>query len=510
MATPTNYNSSLTLNQLSGTLEIMELPSKRKTLHIKIAVVTFVSILSPIIAGFFIPITPIFSILLGLASAIFAITILFIFLKPLATLVKSTEAITDGNLNHRIDIRSGDEFEDVGEAFNGMLQNLTFSFQKLEKEQQVAISEKNTLNTILSSMVDGVIALDFNKNIVLVNKSAEELTGYSQTEIIGKPIDQAVHVFSDQEEILCKTYCSENYNGVATVIGKMGRKTKIHLGAITVSGNIQTNLSCLLVMHDLSKEAELEQAKFDFVSMASHELRTPLTNIIGYLSVFLNENKDKIAKEEIDLLAKAFISSRQLLTLIQNLLNVNKIERDQMSVSIEPLDYTPILSKTVEDLKGQASQKNIVLNLSLPIEPLPKVLADPIRLTEVVTNLLANAINYTNSGGKVGVTITVSPNEITTTITDTGVGIPKEAIPHLFNKFFRVSNVLQQANKGTGLGLYIAKSIVEKLHGKIWVESEAGKGSKFYFTLPIAQSADEAVHSSKYVHEAIQSGSLNY
>ena len=145
-----------------------------------------------------------------------------------------------------------------------------------------------------------------------------------------------------------------------------------------------------------------------------------------------------------------------------------------------------------------------------PHQPLPKVLADPIRLNEVVINLLSNAINYTNPGGKVEIFIKASPTEVETIISDNGVGIPQEAIPHLFNKFFRVSNELQKSNKGTGLGLYITKSIIEKLHGKIWVESQAGQGSRFSFTLPIATYSSSILDRNKFVSQAIQSGALNY
>ena len=293
-------------------------------------------------------------------------------------------------------------------------------------------------------------------------------------------------------------------------MGKNGQQTKVRLFSSQVLEGVQTKLGCILILHDLSKEEELEQMKFDFVSMASHELKTPLTSIIGYLAVFLNEYKSKLPKEEFNLLNRSLVSAQQLLRLIQNLLSVNKIEKEQLSVSLEPLDYYLILSKAVEDLRSQANLKNIVLTLIPPKSPLPKVLADPLRIGEVITNLVANAINYTGAGGKVDIFTHVSPNEIITSVSDTGVGIPKEAIPHLFNKFFRVSNELQKADKGTGLGLYIAKSIIEKLHGKIWVESEVGVGSKFCFTLPILTQSKSVLDSDKYALEAIQSGGLNY
>lgn len=390
------------------------------------------------------------------------------------------------------------------EDFDRLIQTL----HTFENQAAVAISERDKFNEILSSIIDGIIALDFNKNVIFLNKAAQELTGYFQTEIIGQPLEHFIHLFSDGDEILAKTYCQGNFNQTTKLVGKAGEQTKVSIMTAQVNGTVQTNINCILILHDLSREEELEQMKLDFVSMASHELKTPLTSIIGYLSVFLNESK--LPKENLLLLEKAFIAAQQLQTLIQNLLNVNKIEKEQLSVSPEPTDIIPIYTKAIEDLRSQANQKDIVLNLIPPAGPLPKVLVDPIRLNEVITNLISNAINYTNAGGKVEISIKISPTEITTAISDNGVGIPQEAILHLFNKFFRVSSKLQKANKGTGLGLYISRSIIERLHGKIWVESEVGKGSRFSFTLPVATQTAGILESNRFIRQAIQSGTLNY
>lgn len=488
----------------------MEQNKGKRTLHLKIAFTLSFAILSPYLLGLFIHLGPVISLLVTILSAAISIIITFWILKPLSTLVKSTEAFSDGNLNHRIDIRSNDEFEEVGNSFNLMAGKLAKFIQNLENERDITVSEKNKFNEILSSVIDGIIALDFNKNVIFLNKASEELIDYTQAEIYGKPLDQIVHLYADQDEILPKTYCQESFNQSAKLIGKNGKQTKVNLMTAAIGGTVQTNLHCILILHDLSKEEELEQMKLDFVSMASHELKTPLTTIMGYLSVFLDENRTKVPKESMLLLDKAFIAAKQLQTLIQNLLNVNKIEKDQLSVSIEPTDYLSILSKSVEDLRSQATQKNIILTLVPPAQPLPQVLADPIRLGEVITNLVSNALNYTNAGGKVEIYTKISPTEIETIVSDSGVGIPEEAIPHLFNKFFRVSNILQKANKGTGLGLYISKSIIEKFRGKIWVQSQVGKGSQFSFTLPIATHSTTFVNSDAFVSQAIQSGTLNY
>lgn len=482
----------------------------KKILSIKVVFVLALGIFIPFFLSLFVIQSFLISILIALISFLSTSFLLLIFLKPLKDLIKSTKIFAEGNFNQRVDIRTRDEFEEVGKSFNLMADKISQIFHNLELEKDTAISEKSKISEVLSSIVDGIIAIDFNKNIILSNKAAEEITGYTQVELQNQSIDKLIHLFDGSAEILPKTYCQLNCNKSARLVGKNGKQTKINLVTTKAGEMLHSNLSCILILHDLFKEEELERMKLDFVSMVSHELRTPLTSIMGYLSVFIEENKGKLPKKEMDLVDRSLISTQSLLSLVQNILSVNKIEGSQMSVLIEPIDYGSILSKTVEDLKGQANQKNIVLTLANPNEPLPKVLTDPVRISEVITNLLANAINYTNPGGKVEITTELSPNELTTIVSDTGVGIPKEAIPHLFNKFFRVSNQTQQMGKGTGLGLYIAKSIIEKLNGKIWVESELGKGSRFSFTLPIATISFGVVDSTRFTAQEIQSGALNY
>ncbi|MBI2338678.1 PAS domain S-box protein [Candidatus Daviesbacteria bacterium] len=481
----------------------------KKTLYLKVTFIAILAVFLPYLIGLLVNLPQLLFVLLAIVSAISSVILLFWILKPLSKVSASVRMFSDGNLNKRVDIRTGDEFEEIGNSFNTLADKLSKTIHALENDRDIAISEKNKFNEILSSVIDGIIALDFNKNIIFINKASQQLIGLNEAEIYGKPIDQVMRLFSDNDEILSKTYCQGNFNQSAKLVGKDGKQTKVNLMTAQINGAVQTNLNCILILRDLSSEEELEQMKLDFVSMASHELKTPLTSIVGYLSVFLNEDRNKLPKENMDLLDKAFTAAQQLQTLIQNLLNVNKIEREQLSVSPEPVNYSAILSKTIEDLKGQAAQKNIILTLSVN-DALPKVLADPIRIGEVITNLVYNAINYTDPGGKIDVSVKVLPDQVETTVSDTGIGIPAEAIPHLFSKFFRVSNQLQKANKGTGLGLYIAKSIIEKLQGKIWVKSAVGKGSQFSFTLPIVTQGIGMLNQGKFVSEAIQAGTLNY
>lgn len=449
---------------------------------------------------------------------IFIICSLFIFitLKPLKKILQTIENLKSGNLNSVLGTKSKDDFENLANSFNSIAVYLQQSLSNSQQSQYITVTEKNKLSALLSSIIDGIIAVDLSKNVVLVNKAAQEIIGFTEDQLINRPLDQYIHIFDGQQEILPKEYCQIDFansnntgsNRIVTLVGREGKQTKVAISTAPILGSDQSNLGCIITLHDLSKEEGLEQMKLDFVSMASHELRTPLTTIIGYLSVFVEENKGKIPKMEMELIDRSLISSKQLLTLVGNLLSVNKIEKEQLALSKEPLDWQTVLQKSVEDLQNQAKFKNIDLAFVNPTPPLPKVLADPLRTAEVVNNLVSNAINYTNPGGKIVVSTNVTPNEVITTISDNGIGIPKESIPHLFTKFFRVSNQLQKANKGTGLGLYISKSIVTKLGGKIWAESEVGKGTSFHFTLPIAIL--RGIQNQQFVGQAIQTGNLNY
>lgn len=487
----------------------MEQKPQRKTLHIKLGLILLIGISIPTVT-FFITQNLLISASAGLISFFLSIFALILILKPLGTFLKATQSLGDGNLNFRLDIRSKDEFEDVASSINLMAQKLAANYQKFEADKNLYLTQNNKLETVLSSIIDGVVAVDTSKNIVFVNRAAEYLTGYTNVEMQGKPVEDFIHLFLDAQQISSKTYCQGDYNQRLLLVDKNGKQQRINLTTTLTSQGIHSNLSCILILHDLSKEQELEQMKLDFVSMASHELKTPLTSIIGYLSVFINENKNKIEKEPLELLNRSLVSAQILFNLIENLLSVNKIEREQLSVTVEPSDYFTILKRGVEDSQNQAKLKDISLTLQTPQMSLPKVLLDPIRIFEVINNLISNAIKYTDPGGKIEVSLEVNPTEVITTVSDNGFGISQEAIPRLFSKFFRVSNTAQKAEKGTGLGLFIAKSIIEKLNGKIWVESEAGKGSKFHFSLPTIPQSQATVNQDKVVSETIQSGALNY
>lgn len=369
---------------------------------------------------------------------------------------------------------------------------------EINPEKTAVASERNKLSVILSGIRDAVIAVDLNRNILTFNASAERVTGYSASFAIGKPINKIISLFDQNTKLLPFDYCpirTDGFEGVVfsktdlKLIGADTKQSFVNLTASQIKEGKHVNLGCILTLHDITKGKQLEEMKLDFVSMAAHELRTPLTSIRGYLSVFMEENKDKFTITQNMFLHRISIAVEQLTALTENLLSVSRIERGVFAVSMQVIDWVATVRETIDEFVGRAWDKKIGLILVEPQKPLSFVKADKLRINEVLSNLLSNAISYTHTGGKISVAIEQKGQEVITHIKDTGVGIPRNALPHLFTKFFRVTGKLTQGAKGTGLGLYISKAIVETHGGHIWVESEVNKGSTFSFSLPTTSSS---------------------
>lgn len=413
---------------------------------------------------------------------------------PIKALQEGSRIIAMGNFKARIKVKSGDEIEALGNSFNTMAENLNKAFTNIEQDKDIIATERNKMAVALSNIVDGVIVVDKAQCIILFNTAAEKITGYAAQEVINKPIESILQFYDDDQVMQYNNFLtsalSENkekrYQKEAIkLVGKSGKESYVNISAAHVAEAQNMSIGAIIVLHDITKERELEDMKLDFVSMAAHELRTPLTSINGYLMVFTHENTKKLDFEANKFLTRIKISTEQLIALVENLLSVTRIERGAFSITKSSVDWKQIVSQTVYELTERAKEKNIALAYFDSLDEQVIIEADKLRITEVITNLLANAINYTNPGGSVKVWLEKQPAEVITHITDTGQGIPEQALAHLFTKFFRVSGKLEQGSKGTGLGLYISKQVVEMHGGKIWVESQLGKGSTFSFSLPI-------------------------
>lgn len=232
---------------------------------------------------------------------------------------------------------------------------------------------------------------------------------------------------------------------------------------------------------------EGDQMKSEFVSIASHELLTPVSAIEGYLSMILDENLGTVDAQAREYLTKVYTSSKRLSALIRDLLSVSRIEAGRLRVESQSLDIEKIIKDTIDQLKFLAQDKKLSLTYEAPSGKLPSVWADPDRTMQILVNLVSNAIKYTPKGSVVirAASLTQPTPHVRVEVIDTGMGMTKQAQSHLYEKFYRVSTPETTGIVGTGLGLYITKSIIEKMGGTITVKSTPGKGSTFAFTLPL-------------------------
>lgn len=239
-----------------------------------------------------------------------------------------------------------------------------------------------------------------------------------------------------------------------------------------------------IINQSFERLAEASRMKSEFINIVSHQLRSPLTNIKWTFELLTSKEIDVSLEKEEEYLINVKENIARMVELIDDLLIVSKIEQGTFPVIKKEISLEDLIKELVLRYKVFSEASNIELSF-LPQENLPKILADSSLMKLVIENLIDNAIRYTKGGGKVEILLEREKRNLLFAIKDTGVGIPQTEQPYIFKKFFRAANILKEETQGSGLGLYVAKSIIEKSGGKIWFESKEGKGTTFYFTLPI-------------------------
>lgn len=361
---------------------------------------------------------------------------------------------------------------------------------------------------LIQSIADGVIVTDTTGKITLMNRGAANMTGWTVDEGMGVDVKTVLKVAKEKGEPISE----EEYPFTAVLVHKAfinqilqltsrnGKKQVVSLvisPVVTPGGEVY---GAVAVIRDISQQRQAEQQRAEFISTASHEMRTPVAAIEGYLSLALNDKVSTIDTRARGFLDKAHSSTQHLGKLFQDLLTSAKAEDGRLSSHPQVVEMGAYLEQLVEDLRFAAQKKSLLAEFVIGdtggtidateeknslkvVKPLYYVYADPERLREVITNLFDNAIKYTDQG-KIAIGLTGNSDVVQIYIKDTGQGIPAEDIPHLFQKFYRVDNSATRVIGGTGLGLFISRKIVELYQGRIWVESELGKGSTFFINFP--------------------------
>jgi signal transduction histidine kinase len=231
----------------------------------------------------------------------------------------------------------------------------------------------------------------------------------------------------------------------------------------------------------------LDAIKSNFISVAAHQLRTPLTCIKWTIDMILSDSLGPLTTKQRGFLMKGYESNERMIILVNDMLVADRAESDRMPYQFAPLQIVDLVNNVLYEVTAMASKKNITIEMAPLSAPLPHVIVDAEKIRAVIQNLLENAIKYTPNGGKINVAASATPESIQVTIKDTGIGIPEEQQSNIFGRFFRAPNAIRIQTDGSGLGLFITKSIVERHGGKIWFESVQNQGTTFYFTLPITE-----------------------
>lgn len=360
-----------------------------------------------------------------------------------------------------------------------------------EKGLREIADEKSKIKTIIHSMADGVLVTDHEGQTVLHNPAAVKMLEMRTSPVFGQPLKDCLDSGCLVDLVGKILQVSKEGSSAVSQEVLMGERALMaHIAAVrSDEGEV---LGVVTVLRDISMLRAMDRMKSDFVAMVSHELRAPLASVEQQLSVVLAGIIGEINERQKEMLGRAKERTHALLTLINDLLDLSKIEAGFVVQQKVPTQVTEVLKKVIELLKPDAGVKNISLQLSFS-EGLPPVMADRGNMEEVFINLVSNGVKYTSEGGSVRVLARIEGSHLCVEVSDDGIGISAEDLPRIFDKFYRVKNAQTRKITGTGLGLPIVKGIVEAHLGSIEVESQPGIGSKFRVYLPLELSGKEMI-----------------
>jgi two-component system phosphate regulon sensor histidine kinase PhoR len=351
------------------------------------------------------------------------------------------------------------------------------------------LSEKQRTDAVIRTMADGLLMLDGRGVVVSCNPALAMMLGMRRADILGR---RAGDPAADPRlRAVCQPATVKERTGVlaheveiprAASGEKRSRPRVLRIFATPVRDESGERIGEVRVVHDVTREREIAEMREEFFSIISHELRTPLFSIQGFASLILDGQvpDQETQREFLGIIRR---QAEQLAQLASNLLNSSRLESGMLELKREPVELTEVLGAALTKLRGLAQGKGVTLHSELPPGPC-LVTGDRDWLEQVVTNLVGNAIKFTVEGGQVALTACQLDGEVLVEVKDTGIGIPADALQHVFDKFYRVSDEAGGRPEGTGLGLHIARQVVEAHGGRIWAESQVGEGSVFRFTLP--------------------------
>lgn len=391
---------------------------------------------------------------------------------PVREVTRKAAEMAGGNFDQTIEVRSNDEIGQLGDMFNRMTRRLKQTLEEIQGEQ-------SKVEAILAHMADGLLALDKAGNIIKLNPAAERMFQTEESAVLGR-LPQETWPDLNLEAIIKQALRESR-----SVTGEIRVGQAYLLAYVTpLFGERNQTVGTVVVFHDITELEKLEGLRREFVANVSHELKTPLTTVKSYVETLLDgaaEDPDvrarflRVVESETDRMAR----------LVKDLLHLSQLDQGAVAWDIQPNEVSPLVDECLERLKVPIERKNlVVLRQVAPGTPLARFDRD--KLQQVLLNLLANAVEFTPAGGKITIEIQPVGAMVSVSVADSGIGIPREDLPRIFERFYRVDKARSRMLGGTGLGLAIARQIVELLGGALSIDSQLGTGTEVVFTIPAA------------------------
>jgi len=353
--------------------------------------------------------------------------------------------------------------------------------EDVEDARKKVEEEKNKTQAIITNLTDGLMFFDQEKKLSLINRQAEEFFEIKNQQLIGQTLLELSKNFKFK---LLRELIGEEIDNVFRKELKIKENLILEVTAIPLTTK-KEKTGNLVILHDVTREKLIEKMKTEFVALSAHQLRTPLSTIKWILRMLLDEELGKINDQQKEFLNDGYQSNERMISLINDLLNVTRIEEGRYVYNLTPTDIIGTIQSVINSHQEEIKGKKLKVIFNKPKSKTFKVRVDAEKIRMVIDNIIDNAIKYSLLNGEILISLKYYKDKLKFSVKDNGIGIPQFQKERVFTKFFRGINAVKRETDGTGLGLFIAKNIIEAHKGSIWFESEEGKGTTFYFTLPL-------------------------
>ena len=408
-------------------------------------------------------------------SAVIVAAILFLLVEflitrmitgPIKRITKAADSIAAGNLDQQIPIMTNDEIGRLARAFNEMSQNLQTTMANI-------VDERSNLATVLANLTDGVVMTNSEESILLVNSAAERLFNFQETNVIGHTLIEVLHDYEIDEVVKKSISSGHEQNAQLESAGRF-------LRVIVVPISPGRSSATLVLFQDLTELRNLQTMRRELIGNISHDLKTPIAGIKAMVET-LQDGAINDKKAASDFLTRIEGEVDRLTHMVSEITELSRIESGKTELKKEPIDINMVIREVVAQMTPLADGSQVIITTSLtPGLPIVKIDKDRIRQTSI--NLVHNAVKFNHPGGKITISTNFNKEFVIVSVSDTGTGISKEDLPHIFERFYKGDK--SRAKGGSGLGLAIAKHTIQAHGGNISVKSEQGNGSTFSFTIP--------------------------